>query len=83
MASRLLSSQRSTACPSKFKMLKFKYVICVPQQMEPQPHALAQTLNVVLETYCEQRKVNRDVNLEEQPGKDSEIIGSLLLLQGI
>src|SRR5438105_13447796 len=56
MASRLLSSQRSTACLLKINMLKFKFVICVPQQMEPQPHALAQTLNVVLETFREQRK---------------------------
>src|SRR6266540_3559916 len=57
MTSRLLSSQRSTACPSKINMLKFKFVICVPQQMEPQPHALPQTLNVVLETYREQEKL--------------------------
>src|SRR6266540_6148331 len=38
-------------------MLKFKFVLCVPQQMEPQPHALPQTLNVVLETCREQEKI--------------------------
>ena len=31
--------------------------MCVPQQMEPQSHALAQTLNVVLETCREQREL--------------------------
>src|SRR6266540_3635623 len=41
----------------KINMQKFKFVICVPQQMEPQPRALAQTLNVVLETCREQRKL--------------------------
>src|SRR6266508_4588092 len=36
---------------------KVQIVICVPQQMEPQPHALAQTLNVVLDTCREQREL--------------------------
>src|SRR6266540_3782433 len=31
--------------------------MCVPQQMEPQSHALAQTLNVVFETCREQREL--------------------------
>src|SRR6266540_2473930 len=57
MSSRLLSSQRSTVCLSKINMLKFKFVIRVPQQMDPQPPTLAQALNVVLETCCEQRNL--------------------------
>ena len=43
--------------------------MCVPQQMEPQSHALAQTLNVVLETCREQRKLigmlTQDTNQEK------------------
>src|SRR6266498_3875690 len=57
MTSRLLSSQRSTACLSKINMLKFKFVTCVPQQMDSQPPTLAQTLNVVVETCREQEKL--------------------------
>src|SRR5436190_19306147 len=38
-------------------MLKFKFVIRVPQQMDPQPPTLAQALNIVLETCREQRKL--------------------------
>src|SRR6266540_1741965 len=49
--------KRSTACLPKINMLKFKFVICVPQQMDPQPPTLAQALNVVLETCREQRKL--------------------------
>src|SRR6266540_4981844 len=49
--------KRSTACLPKNYMLKFKFVICVPQQMDPQPPTLAQALNVVLETSREQRKL--------------------------
>src|SRR6266540_6772310 len=41
----------------KINMQKFKFVMCVPQQMEPQPRTLAQTLNVVLETCREQEKL--------------------------
>ena len=57
MISWLLSSQRSTACLSKINMLKFKFVTCVPQQIDSQPPILAQILNVVLETCREQRKL--------------------------
>ena len=43
--------------------------MCVPQQMEPQPPTLAQTLNVVLETCREQRKLiwmlTQNTNQEE------------------
>ena len=46
-----------------------------------QPLALAQTLNVVLETCREQRKLIG--MLTQKNNQDSEIIGSLLLLQGI
>src|SRR6266540_2669729 len=49
--------KRSTTCLSKTNMLKSKFLKCVPQQMEPQPPTLAQTLNVVMGTCHEQRKL--------------------------
>src|SRR6266498_2619435 len=43
--------------------------MCVPQQMEPQPPTLAQTLNIVLETCREQRKLIRMLTHKENQEK--------------